>query len=145
MPILISSSPKIPAARSSCSTCCASAPTATIAGIRRRQHPIAHLLHVRVRVTNIGAAKITLRAFTQEALGAMLATHAALALSAANTREQFYSALASRDRIGQAEGIVMERFSIDAVQAFEMLKTLSQETNTPIRDLAEQVIDSRGP
>ena len=39
----------------------------------------------------------------------------------------------------------MERFVIDAVQAFEMLKALSQETNTRIRDLAEQVIDSRGP
>jgi GAF domain-containing protein len=52
------------------------------------------------------------RAFTQEAeaLGAMLATHAALALAAANTRQQFSSALASRDHIGQAKGILMERF-----------------------------------
>jgi GAF domain-containing protein len=88
----------------------------------------------------------TPRAFTQEAeaVGAMLATHAALAVSAANAREQFSSALASRDHIGQAKGIIMERFDIDAVQAFEMLKTLSQDTNTPLRDLAERVIDTRG-
>ncbi len=88
----------------------------------------------------------TPRAFSQEAeaLGAMLATHAALALAAANTREQFHSALASRDHIGQAKGIVMERFDVDAVQAFAMLKTLSQESNTPLRQLAERVIDSRG-
>ena len=88
----------------------------------------------------------TARAFPPEAeaLGAMLATHAAIALSAANTREQFHSALASRDHIGQAKGIIMERFNVDAVQAFEMLKRLSQESNTPIRDLAERVIDSRG-
>lgn len=86
------------------------------------------------------------RAFTQEAeaVGAMLATHAALALAATNTQEQFSSALASRDHIGQAKGIIMERFNIDAVQAFKMLTRLSQQSNTPIRDLAMRVIDSRG-
>ncbi len=35
----------------------------------------------------------------------------------------------------------MERFDIDAVAAFEILKELSQDTNTPIRDLAVRVID----
>jgi AmiR/NasT family two-component response regulator len=85
------------------------------------------------------------RALSQEAeaLGAMFATRAALALSAANTREQFSSALASRDHIGQSKGIIMERFNVDAVRAFDMLKRLSQESNTPIRDLAERVIDLR--
>ncbi len=85
------------------------------------------------------------RAFTQEAeaFGAMLATHAVLALCVANTRDQFFSALASRDHIGQAKGIIMERFNIDAVQAFELLTELSQDTNTPIRELAERVIGLR--
>ena len=85
------------------------------------------------------------RAFSQEAeaVGAMLATHAALALVAANTQHQFASALASRDHIGQAKGILMERFKIDAVRAFELLAKLSQDTNTPIRDLAERVIRAR--
>lgn len=84
-------------------------------------------------------------AFTHEAeaLGAMLATHAALALAAANTRQQWDSALASRDHIGQAKGILMERFDIDAVHAFDMLKTLSQQTNIPLRDLARRVIETR--
>ena len=83
--------------------------------------------------------------FTLEAetLGAMLATHAALAFSAVDTQGQFYSALATRDHIGQAKGILMERFNLDSMQAFEMLKRLSQDTNTPIRDLARRVIDSR--
>ena len=85
------------------------------------------------------------RAFSHEAeaVGAMLATHAAVALAAVNTREQFSSALASRDHIGQAKGIIMERFNIDAMQAFEMLTKLSQESNVPIRDLAGRVIRSR--
>jgi transcriptional regulator with GAF, ATPase, and Fis domain len=83
--------------------------------------------------------------FTKEAegLGAMLATHAALAFAAANTQQQFTSALASRDHIGQAKGILMERFSIDAVQAFELLTKLSQDTNTPVREIAEHVINAR--
>lgn len=84
------------------------------------------------------------RAFSAEAeaLGAMLATHAAIALSVVNKEQQFESALASRDAIGQAKGILMERFGIDAVGAFELLKKLSQDSNTPIRVIAERLISS---
>lgn len=85
------------------------------------------------------------RAFSAEgeALGAILATHAAVALAAINREHQYESALASRDNIGQAKGILMERFSIDAVQAFDMLKRLSQSTNTPIRTLAKRTITTK--
>jgi AmiR/NasT family two-component response regulator len=72
----------------------------------------------------------------------MLATHAALAFSVVEREGQFYSALASRDHIGQAKGILMARFNIDSVQAFDLLRRLSQNTNVPIRNLADQVIDS---
>lgn len=77
-----------------------------------------------------------------EAIGAMLATHAAVALVAAETRHQFHSALASRDVIGQAKGILMERFKVDAVRAFELLTKLSQNTNTPLRIVAQKLVDS---
>jgi transcriptional regulator with GAF, ATPase, and Fis domain len=77
-----------------------------------------------------------------EAIGAMLATHAAIALIAANKEQQFESAIASRDVIGQAKGIVMERFKIDAEQAFNLLTKLSQESNIPVRALAQQLVDS---
>jgi GAF domain-containing protein len=100
--------------------------------------------------SNGGAGALNLlgsapRAFSAEgeALGAILATHAAVALAAINREHQFESALASRDNIGQAKGILMERFSIDAVQAFDMLKRLSQSTNTPIRTLAKRTITTR--
>ncbi|MDT5203627.1 MAG: hypothetical protein QOD34_263 [Mycobacterium sp.] len=85
------------------------------------------------------------RAFSAEgeALGAVLATHAAVALAAINREHQFESALASRDNIGQAKGILMERLSIDAVQAFALLKQLSQSTNTPLRIIAQRVITTR--
>lgn len=77
-----------------------------------------------------------------EEVGLMLATHAAVALQAIIKKEQFESALASRDMIGQAKGMIMERFSIDAVQAFDLLRTLSQDTNTPVAQIAAQLIES---
>ncbi|CDO07950.1 GAF and ANTAR domain-containing protein [Mycolicibacterium cosmeticum] len=85
-----------------------------------------------------------------EALGAMLATHAAVALVAVNRQQQFESALASRDLIGQAKGILMERFDVDAVRAFELLRRVSQESNTPVKEIAARLterkpLDSAGP
>lgn len=79
-----------------------------------------------------------------EAIGAMLATHAATALIHADQRRQFNSALASRDLIGQAKGMIMKEHSIDAVAAFELMVKLSQNSNTPIREIAQQVVNSLG-
>jgi len=73
-------------------------------------------------------------------LGLILATHAALAWHMVRRDEQFRSALASRDVIGQAKGMLMERFDIDAVQAFELLKRLSQTTNVPLFEVAQQLV-----
>lgn len=85
------------------------------------------------------------KAFTAEceAVGAMLATHAANALIADDVRLQFQSALASRDVIGQAKGMIMERFNVDAVRAFELLKRLSQTSNTRLALVAQELV-SRG-
>jgi transcriptional regulator with GAF, ATPase, and Fis domain len=79
-----------------------------------------------------------------ETLGAMLATHAAIAVMAANKEHQFRSALASRDIIGQAKGMVMERFNVDAVRAFELLTKLSQDTNTRVADIAADIVARAG-
>jgi GAF domain-containing protein len=79
-----------------------------------------------------------------EAVGAMLATHAAIALIADDVRLQFQSGLASRDIIGQAKGMIMERFNVDAVRAFELLTKLSQNSNTRLAKVAEEIV-SRGP
>ena len=79
-----------------------------------------------------------------EAVGAMLATHAAIALIADDVRLQFQSALATRDIIGQAKGMLMERFHVDAVRAFELLTRLSQDSNAQLAEVAEEFV-SRGP
>lgn len=75
-------------------------------------------------------------------IGVVYATHAALAWRLLRRDRQFRSALASRDIIGQAKGMVMERFGIDAVQAFELLKRLSQSSNTPVVDVARQLVEA---
>jgi transcriptional regulator with GAF, ATPase, and Fis domain len=80
-----------------------------------------------------------------EAFGAMLATHAALALAAANTPHSFQSALARKDVISQAKGIMMERFALDGAQAVEVLTRLSRTSNTPVHTLAERLVAGRQP
>jgi transcriptional regulator with GAF, ATPase, and Fis domain len=79
-----------------------------------------------------------------EALGAMLATHIANAFIAVDKELQFKSALNSRDIIGQAKGMIMERFGVDAVQAFDLLTKLSQQSNTRLVEVAAEVV-GRGP
>ncbi|MFC9838774.1 ANTAR domain-containing protein [Rhodococcus sp. NPDC127530] len=79
----------------------------------------------------------------EEATVESFAAHAALALMAARTEEQLRSAVVSRDVIGQAKGMLMERFDVDAIRAFEMLSKLSQETNTRLSVLAQKVIERR--
>ncbi len=79
-----------------------------------------------------------------QAVGAMLAAHAATALIAHDRERQFQSALSSRDAIGQAKGMIMERFAVDATRAFDLLKKLSQDSNTPLVDIAAGLV-ARGP
>jgi ANTAR domain/GAF domain len=80
--------------------------------------------------------------FSQQAetVGAMLASHAAVALIAANKHRQFQSALANRDEIGQAKGMIMERFDVDALRAFELLRKLLQDSNTPLHQIARDIV-----
>jgi GAF domain-containing protein len=79
-----------------------------------------------------------------ETVGMVLAAHAAAAIIASREGDQLQSALTTRDRIGQAKGIIMERFNVDDVQAFAMLRQLSQDSNVKLADVAKQVIDTRG-
>jgi GAF domain-containing protein len=79
-----------------------------------------------------------------EAVGSVLAAHAAAAILASREGERLQSALISRDNVGQAKGIIMERFNVDAVRAFDMLRKLSQEMNVRLATIAQRVVDTRG-
>jgi GAF domain-containing protein len=79
-----------------------------------------------------------------ETIGTVLAAHAAAAILASREGEELQSALSTRDRIGQAKGIIMERYGVDDIRAFEMLRKLSQDSNQRLVDIAQRVIDTRG-
>jgi GAF domain-containing protein len=74
-----------------------------------------------------------------EHVGWLLASHAAVAFAHARTEEQLQAALQSRDEIGQAIGIVRERFHLGQDQAFAVLKRTSQDLNIKLRDIAEKI------
>ncbi|AFR46864.1 GAF and ANTAR domain-containing protein [Gordonia sp. KTR9] len=85
-------------------------------------------------------------AFTMESLqlGELFAAHAATALGAVQEKEQLRTALSSRDIIGQAKGMIMERYRLGANEAFALLARLSQDTNTKLVDVAVQIVEA-GP
>jgi AmiR/NasT family two-component response regulator len=53
-------------------------------------------------------------------------------------------ALSTRDRIGQAKGIIMERYGVDDVRAFDMMRRLSQESQMKLAEVAQRIIETRG-
>jgi GAF domain-containing protein len=81
-------------------------------------------------------------AFGSEArdIGLVFAAHSSVAWNSARRDEQFKKALASRDMIGQAKGMIMERYGVDAVQAFELLRKLSQDSNVPLITVATELV-----
>ena len=54
--------------------------------------------------------------------------------------EHLQAALQSRAVIDQAKGILMERYKLSPDQAFQMMVTLSMDTNVKVREIAERVV-----
>jgi ANTAR domain len=78
-------------------------------------------------------------AFTDESerVGMLFASHAAGAVAQAQKVTHLNTALASRDVIGQAKGILTERYKITATQAFALLVRVSMDTNRGVHEVAE--------
>jgi GAF domain-containing protein len=77
-----------------------------------------------------------------EPVARMLAALSAVALAESQQRERMERALANRDLIGQAKGILMHRHGIRADAAFEMLRTHSQRTNAKLLTVVERVVET---
>jgi AmiR/NasT family two-component response regulator len=75
-----------------------------------------------------------------ESIADLFAAHAAIALRKVREIEGLHRALESRELIGQATGIVMERYTIDADAAFAFLLRASSHGNLKLRDVAERLI-----
>lgn len=112
-------------------------PRAADAGLRS-----ALCLQLFVEGDDLGALNLVSRrpgAFDDESeqVGLLLASHAAIAVADALQLQGVRRALANRDLIGQAKGILMQRHKVTADRAFEMLVRASQDTNRKLVDVAE--------
>jgi hypothetical protein len=94
------------------------------------------------RLTVLTAYSRDPHAFDETAarLGRLFTAHVSLALNSVTVREQLTEAMQTRDLIGQATGILMERLNIDAAAAFESLVRASQRENVKLRDLARRIV-----
>ncbi|MDQ3899502.1 MAG: ANTAR domain-containing protein, partial [Actinomycetota bacterium] len=90
-------------------------------------------------------------AFDVEAreIGLVLAAHASVAAGAVRERttleqlgRQLHEALSSRDVIGQAKGILMERLRITPEDAFDALRRTSQRLNLKLREIAQNLAET---
>jgi GAF domain-containing protein len=75
--------------------------------------------------------------------GQALATHISLALVSAQQIEDLDLTVVSRTRIGQAEGIVMERFDISAEDAFRLLNRVATSSEVGLFAVAEEIVRTR--
>jgi GAF domain-containing protein len=78
-----------------------------------------------------------------EATADLFAAHAAIALDNARERETLNHALHSRKVIGQAIGILMERYDMNEDRAFAFLVRASSNSNIKVRDIAQELVDHR--
>lgn len=69
--------------------------------------------------------------------------HASIALHGAQVSDGLRIAISAKHLIGQAQGILMERYAIDADRAFAVLRRHSQDHNVRLRIVAERVIATR--
>lgn len=83
------------------------------------------------------------------AKGTILATLAGIALSSAQVHDaeearadNLNAALVTRELIGQAEGILIERERIKPDQAFDILRRASQHLNVKLRDVAQRLVET---
>jgi GAF domain-containing protein len=74
-------------------------------------------------------------------LAELFAAHAAIALGHIREREQLNEALGTRKTIGQAIGIIMERYQMSEDRALAYLVRASSHGNIKLRDVARELVD----
>lgn len=110
------------------------------------EHGMRSMLSVQLFVEgdNLGALNLYATvpgAFDErdESTAMLLAAHAAVAMKDTKVEAELRTALETRDLIGQAKGILMERFKIDERQAFDLLVTASQHAHRKLHDVADEL------
>jgi hypothetical protein len=73
-------------------------------------------------------------------MGMLFANLAAAALGWSRQDQTLNAALHSRSLVGQAIGVVMERYRLDSNRAFGFLVRTSQDSNTKLREVAASIV-----
>lgn len=113
-------------------------------------HGIRSLISVRMytSATTVGTLNLYDRepnkfSLEDQEIAHLLARHSAVALATARTTENLWQAVDARKLIGQAQGILMERYTLNADQAFAVLMRYSQQNNVKLKDVAQNLVDDR--
>lgn len=77
-----------------------------------------------------------------EHVGLMFVSHASIAYASISRQTQLAEAVASRLVIGQAQGMLMERYQLDPAHAFAVLVRASRSSNVKLREVARQLVDT---
>lgn len=100
-----------------------------------------------VRRNNFGALNLyagEASIFREEShlIGSVLAQHASVAMAASTTDRQLHAAIDSRDLIGQAKGLLMQRNGVTGLHAFKMLLSVSQDQNMKLVEVARWLVET---
>ena len=115
-----------------------------------------HLATAPSGTTDPGGGSLNSYGVTQDAfndtareIGFILAAHASVAARAVDERSTLQSlgqgleqAVLTRDVIGQAKGILMERLKLTPEDAFDLLRRSSQHLNVKLRDVAGRLTET---
>jgi GAF domain-containing protein len=76
-----------------------------------------------------------------KSMAELFAAQAAVALSANRRRLHLDAGMQSRQLVGEAVGIVMERYQLDEHHAFQFLARTSTSSNIKLRQVAQDLVD----
>lgn len=96
-----------------------------------------------VGVLNFYAVRCDAFQPADQILARALAVHSAVAIAVVTTCDTLHRAIDAHTEIGQAVGIVMERFGVGDDEALALLRCLSQEHNVELRTIAAEVVAER--
>jgi hypothetical protein len=77
------------------------------------------------------------------AVAELFAGHAAVALGHDRGRSGLTEALSSREVVGQATGIIADRYGMTQERAFAFLVRAASQSNMPLREIAHELVDRR--
>jgi transcriptional regulator with GAF, ATPase, and Fis domain len=117
-------------------------PAATARGVRSQVAVRLFANNTHVAGLNLYSTECDEADTTSVETARLFATHAGIILGHAQVEDQLNTALHSRKVIGQAMGILMERYRMDGDRAFNFLVRASSTSNIKLRDVAEELVAS---